>query len=219
MLNKKALILGSTSSLGNALSRVFKGKDIKLILHRRSNLKESLIDENTEYLIGDITESGFINKFEKKIRECKPNVYINCCTSYSSQKFEDLNDELIRNFIDLNLIIPTLLLKRIYTHFLNHDGGTIINISSIASLYDGPNESLYSTTKSALHKLHKCIRLESIGKSVNIVNISPGAFKSRITEKRDNYNSLPDPQEIAELITKIILLDEFNINELEIRRK
>ena len=70
-----------------------------------------------------------------------------------------------------------------------------------------------------MHKLHRCLRLESYKKNINIINILPGAFKSKMTKGRKNFDELPEPNELASLIYNFIQLENFNVNELEIRRK
>ena len=47
---------------------------------------------------------------------------------------------------------------------------------------------------------YESIDKEYFGKNINILNIFPGAFKSKITKKRHTYNILMKPADLADAI-------------------
>lgn len=216
--SNKVLILGSNSSLGKSIVNELQKRNVQLILHQRV-IEEKINHHHHKYIYGDLNEKNFLDIFEKVLSNENPNIYINCCASHSSKAFKSISDERIKEIINLNITIPTLLLKRVYCHFLsNNIKGSIINIGSIAASYDAVNESIYSMTKCAMQKLHRCIRLECLNESINVINVLPGAFKSKMTQKRENFENLPEPIELAKLIVQVMDLENFNVNEIEIRK-
>ena len=62
------------------------------------------------------------------------------------------------------------------------------------------------------------VLLENLNYPIRIINVKPGAFKSKITMNRDSYDKLPKPDEIAKMILQIMELKDFNINDIEFRR-
>ena len=151
--SNKALILGSNSSLGQSIVNELEERNVQLILHQRV-FEEKINKNNNKYIYGDLKVEEFLNHFDKLLSSENPNIYINCCASHSSESFQSISDERIKEIINLNLTVPTLLLKRVYSHFLrNNIKGSIINIGSIAGSYDSVNESIYSMTKCAMQKL------------------------------------------------------------------
>lgn len=215
--SNRVLILGSESALAKKIKNIFSLKNYDLVLHKRKKLN---IDdkEKYQYIYGDITDDAFLSNFENILKKYQPNIYINCVTQYDNSPFLNISDETIKSIINVNVLYPTLVLKKVCNYFCKNKSGTIVNISSIAANYDSKGESIYSLSKSAMKKLHNCVRLEVLPESVRIINVSLGAFQSRITKERKNYENLPDPEEIAEIIFYLVQSKNFNTNEIELRR-
>ncbi|CAI9287620.1 unnamed protein product [Lactuca saligna] len=67
----------------------------------------------------------------------------------------------------------------------NNQGGSIINISSTAGLTRGhlPGALAYASSKSALNTMTKVMSMELGSYKIRVNSISPGIFKSEITEQ------------------------------------
>ena len=213
----KVFILGASSSLGSSFVKLFVQKGIEYIPHYRTH-EDSLDHKNHEVLFGDVNDEIFLNNLEIFLKRNKPSVVINCICKYDNSPFSEINDEILIKSININITSNLLILKRVINHFQKNRGGFYINISSIAEDLINKDESLYVMSKTAISKILKCIRLENLNYPIKIINVKPGAFKSRITMARESYDMLPKPDEIAKTILKIIELKDFNVNEIEFRR-
>ncbi|KAE8678207.1 reductase FabG-like isoform 2 [Hibiscus syriacus] len=97
----------------------------------------------------------------------------------------ELSEEEWNRTIRTNLTGSWLVSKYVATHMrdANH-GGSIINISSIAGLNRGhlPGGLAYASSKAALNTMTKMMAMELGMYKIRVNSISPGLFKSEITQ-------------------------------------
>ncbi|KAL5546671.1 hypothetical protein UlMin_006358 [Ulmus minor] len=97
----------------------------------------------------------------------------------------DLSEDEWNNVVKTNFTGTWLVSKCVCIRMRDaKQGGSIINISSIAGLNRGalPGGAAYSSSKSALNTLSKVMALELGEYKIRVNAISPGLFKSEITE-------------------------------------
>ena len=63
------------------------------------------------------------------------------------------------------------------------NGGSIINVCSIASFYGFPNNSSYAASKGGLRQFSKALALDLSKKKIRVNNILPGYIKTPMTIK------------------------------------
>ncbi|XP_022154501.1 uncharacterized protein LOC111021766 [Momordica charantia] len=97
----------------------------------------------------------------------------------------ELSEEEWNRVVDTNLKGPWLVSKYVCIHMRDSNrGGSIINISSIAGLSRGqlPGGLAYSASKAGLNTMTKVMALELGAHKIRVNSISPGLFKSEITQ-------------------------------------
>lgn len=98
----------------------------------------------------------------------------------------NLSEEDWDRTFNTNLRGSWLVSKYVGLHMVaSNQGGSIINISSTAGLNRGhlPGALAYATSKSALNTMTKVMAMELGGHKIRVNSISPGIFKSEITEE------------------------------------
>lgn len=193
---KNILITGCGSGLGKVLS---ENKYHNIFSHYRS-----VENPPVNSIIGDLRDINVLNSLSQFIDDNNINVFINNVGVYLNGPISEVSDEEMIDVININLISSMLLLKRVYSYFSKKNSGLIININSLAGKTPAANESVYCASKFGLCGFSKSIQLEAIGTGIRIVDLYPGAIKTRMTEDRKNYDSLIDPNDIASLIYDII---------------
>lgn len=110
----------------------------------------------------------------------------------------DLSEEEWNDIIKTNLTGSWLVSKYVCIRMRDaHQGGSIINISSIAGLNRGqlPGGVAYASSKAGLNTMTKVMALELGAHKIRVNSISPGLFKSEITEnlmQRDWLNNVAE---------------------------
>ena len=94
----------------------------------------------------------------------------------------EVTDEIWRRVIGINVDGPMFASRRAVTHMLEHGGGSIINIASIAGLHGGAGGAAYTTSKHALIGLTRNTAWMYAKRGIRCNAICPGATVTNIAE-------------------------------------
>jgi NAD(P)-dependent dehydrogenase (short-subunit alcohol dehydrogenase family) len=92
----------------------------------------------------------------------------------------ELEPEVWRRVIDVNLIGPYLTCRAIVPQMLKQGYGRIVNIASVAAKEGNPNASHYSASKAGLIGLTKSLGKELATKNILVNAVTPAAAKTEI---------------------------------------
>jgi len=208
---KNIFITGCGSGLGKTLLEYSKNYDCKVFAHYKSSQND---------FSGDITQKDFLNKLPNILFENDIDVFINNAGIYTNDFLVNTPDEQIENIITTNLTSQILITKRVVKYFKTKKTGLILNVNSLAGKIPSAKESIYCASKSGLYSFSKSLQLELLYDNIHIVDLFPGAMKTKMTEYRNNYESLIETKDISEIIFDIIFKHKnIHVNELVIRRK
>ena len=206
--DKVVIITGGTRGIGYETVRKFleNGAKVALLGSREESVNKalsSLKEENSSYeVIGfypDLTKEEEIRKAFEKIEQefGKIDCLINNAGLSSSTKIEEYTKEEEDKIIDLN-IKAVYLCSKVAVPFLIKTKGSIINTSSMVSIYAQPSGCLYPMSKFAVNGLTKALSRELAGFGIRVNAVAPG-----ITET-DMVKNLPKEM-IEPLINSIPL--------------
>jgi NAD(P)-dependent dehydrogenase (short-subunit alcohol dehydrogenase family) len=88
-----------------------------------------------------------------------------------------------RAHLDLMVLAPARLAQLAVPHMRRHDGGRIVNVSSIAGDANGPMIGWYEAAKAALSTLTDALRPELAGYGIEVVLVEPGPHATPIWAK------------------------------------
>ena len=226
---KTVLITGSSKGLGASLAFAFSHEGYNIILHGRNEERLKRLQEDIIFsrvykrycfvVIGDITEEKTIDSLYHAAREYNIDILINNAGIYSSWKIMDAPEDEARKTIEINLIAPMILTKRLFPIFMKKKSGLIININSIAGKYPMAGEDAYCASKHGLRGFAKAFRFYANRYNVRMLDIYLGAMQTDMQKERTDYNELIEPDEIADLIVKMTKeYKSMMIKEIEIGR-
>jgi short-subunit dehydrogenase len=206
-MNKKSvLITGTSSGLGFSLAKKFLEHDYIVFAHTRKkkSFKNSKLPKkkNIFNVSGDLTKPTTIQKLSQCYKKNKPSIIINNAGLYKSKSFAKTDIKEISELFEVNFFSIIKLLKNIYNNLKKREC-LIININSLSGLTGSHNESIYSASKHALKGFFDSVQQEFLSNNINMINLYPGAMKSKITKKRDTYNNLMKTEEVSEVIFNI----------------
>lgn len=222
--NNVALITGGTGGIGSEIVAEFLNEDAIVICLIRSEskmvqLKEVLLNRNISILNlfsyqCDLMDYDGIKIIIKKIlQEFKRiDTLVNCAGYAKEYPFALLSESQISNMIDLNLKSPMMLTQAVLKSMFRQKSGSIINISSIASVTKGRGIVSYASSKAGIETFTRTLAMEIGRKNVRINCIRPGVIETKmsgnIKEVLSNnigeFNSLGrtgNPNEISKMTT------------------
>ena len=107
----------------------------------------------------------------------KLDILVNNAGIYEFAPLEDITEEHFHKMFDLNVLGLILASQEGVKHF-GPGGGSIINISSVASTAAGPTTSVYSATKAAVDAVTKSLAKELGPRNIRVNAINPGMVET-----------------------------------------
>jgi len=103
----------------------------------------------------------------------QPSVLVNNAGVFKFEPVQKVTEAEFHRHFDTNVLGPILAIQEALNHF-PAEGGSIVNISSIASESPVPNSSLYSATKGALDTLSLALAKELGPRNIRVNTVAPG---------------------------------------------
>lgn len=230
---KNVLVTGSTGTLGEELIKTLSKNNYNVIAHYHTNeikvqkLKEQL--PNIEFIKSDLTSEEEINiMVDKIIKKYKHiDILINNAAFYQDEALEGKTKETFMKVLDVNLIAPFLLSKKIGKYMLEEKKGKIINIASTNGIDTFYPESVdYDASKAALINLTKNMA-KYYAPYITVNAIAPGWIETKETLnmeenfKKEETNKIllkrfAKPNEIVECIMFVCANDYINSSVIRI---
>jgi len=104
------------------------------------------------------------------------DILVNNAGLYAFAPLEDVTEEHFHKHFDLNVLGLILASKEAVKHFKS--GGSIVNISSVASTVTPPNSVVYSATKAAVDAVTKVLSKELGPHNIRVNAINPGVIET-----------------------------------------
>ena len=217
-MRKTVTITGSNGALGAELAKRFYKNGFSLIVQSRKErvLLPKKQNQKINYVIGDLQNNNTLKKLNKKIIKQNSSIIINNAGLYLNKTFSKTTLSEIKKLMNINFFVNLNIIKNLVKTKKKY---LIININSIAGINGSAAESIYCASKHALKGFYDSIEQEP-DNNFNIINIYPGAFKSKITKKRKDYNNLMEPSEISEIIfNNVKNYSSLKVNNIFLKRK
>jgi 3-oxoacyl-[acyl-carrier protein] reductase len=107
----------------------------------------------------------------------KVDILVNNAGVYEFQPLEGLTEQHLHKMFDVN-VFGLLRVSKEALKYFGADGGSIINISSIASWKTPADASVYSSTKGAVNAITHSLSKELGARKIRVNTISPGMVET-----------------------------------------
>ena len=190
---KKIVVTAAGQGIGKATAIAFHNEGAHVIA---TDLNEkTLADLNKEYpnikiKTLDSTDNKAILDFVKTLD--KVNVLFNAVGFVHHGTILDCEEKDWDFSFDVNIKSMYFMCRAILPLMVKQNGGSIINVSSIASSLKGlPNRFVYGASKAAIIGLTKSIASDFVKQNIRCNSIAPGTVFS--PSWQDRVNQSPDP--------------------------
>jgi 3-oxoacyl-[acyl-carrier protein] reductase len=131
---------------------------------------------------GDVAKAADVRRLfeETKSTFGRVDVLVNNAGIYHFQPLEDITEDEFHLQFNTNVLGTILTAKEAAKHF-GPDGGSIINISSVASEQAVPTAAVYSATKGAVDTLTRVLAAELGPRKIRVNAIAPGGVETEGT--------------------------------------
>ena len=177
------VITGASSGIGAATAKTFSEAGFPLLLlARRVELMEALNLPNTLCRGVDVLDREAIKAAvaEAEATHGPTEILINNAGIMLNGDPATQNPEEWDRVIDVNLKGVMNGVHAVLPAMVERQGGTIVNLGSIAGRKTFGTHSVYCGTKFGVHAITETIREEVAGKNVRLITIAPGMVGTKL---------------------------------------
>jgi 3-oxoacyl-[acyl-carrier protein] reductase len=184
---KVAIVTGASKGIGAMIAKHLAAEGAAVVVNYASS------KQGAERVVADIERTGgkaivvqanMAKKpeIERLFAEAKKafgrvDILVNNAGIYEFSPLEGITAEHFHKHFDLNVLGLIFASQEAIKHF-GSAGGSIINISSVASTAAPPNTSVYSATKAAVDAITKSLAKELGPRKIRVNAINPGMVET-----------------------------------------
>jgi 3-oxoacyl-[acyl-carrier protein] reductase len=187
LAGKVAVVTGASKGIGAGIAKGLASEGAKVVVNYASS------KEGADRVVSEITSKGGkaiavkgdmskANDVKHLFEETKKafgalDVLVNNAGIYKFNPIENVKEEEFHSQFNTNVLGPILATQEAVKNF-GPEGGSVINISSVASYNPVPTASVYSGTKGALDQITRVLAAELGPKKIRVNSINPGYTKT-----------------------------------------
>lgn len=183
---KVAIVTGGGTGIGEAITRRFVAEGARVcITGRRQEMLDRVAGSLPSGMIktcsADVSNMDDVKRIVETVLSFEGGLHVlvnNAAVSHKPANIVDIDTEVWRKTIDINLTGPFLMMKAGIPHMIKAGGGSIINISSLAGLRCIPDKPAYCASKAGLIHLTLQTALDYGRYRIRCNAICPAAMKT-----------------------------------------
>lgn len=224
---KTALVTGASTGMGAAIVERFCREGLEVHALARSAGRLDALAKRTGCIPHAIDVCD-LDAVTKLTQDVEFDIVVNNAGVSSKGSILDASVDDIDTQVEVNLQAVLHIVRLTMPGMVERDRGHIVNISSIAAIYNFNGNSIYHATKAAIHALSRQLRVDATGRRVRVTEICPGRVATDIfghvhgdiEAARKQFIEgfeLPQPSDIADAIAFAIAAPlAVNISNMEI---
>ena len=189
-----ALVTGASTGMGAAIAERLtkRGLTVHAVARNEERLAELADRTGAVPHVVDLTDTPALTDV---VRGLKVDVLVNCAGVSRPGNILDSTEQDIDELVDVNLRGLLQLTRLVLPGMVERDLGHVVNISSIAGVYNFYGHTVYHATKAAVHQISRQVRNDTVGKRIRVTEICPGRVETEIFGR--NMGGSPEAMEEA----------------------
>jgi 3-oxoacyl-[acyl-carrier protein] reductase len=187
LTGKVAIVTGASKGIGAAIAKHMAAEGAAVVVNYASSKEDA--DRVVAEISGkggkaiavqaNVAKQAEIDRLFSETKKAfgRLDILVNNAGIYEFSPLEGVTEEHFHKQFDLNVLGLILASKEAVRHF-DSAGGSIINISSLASTLTLPNTSVYSATKAAVDAVTRSLAKELGPRNIRVNSINPGMVET-----------------------------------------
>ena len=190
MTGKVAVVNGASRGIGEAIARGLAACGAQLVLtSRRQESVQNVADAMTAdggKAIARACHAGHMDEIDQLFEFVRSDIgrldilINNAATNPYFGPATGLTPEAFDKTVDVNLKGPYFMSSRAVPLMAESDGGSIVNVASIAALMSLPGQAVYAMTKAGLVSVTKSFAKEYGSQGIRVNAILPGVVETKL---------------------------------------
>jgi len=181
--DKVAIVTGASKGIGAGIAKRFGAEGASVVVNYASAKQdaERVVAEITGHggkaiaVQGDMSKAADVKRLFEETKKTfgALDVLVNNAGVFQFEPLEEVTEEEFHREFNTNVLGPILTVQEAVKYF-GPGGGSVINVSSVASFSPMPMSVVYSATKSALDSITRVLAMELGPRKIRVNSIAPG---------------------------------------------
>ena len=186
LAGKVAVVTGASKGIGAGIARRFGAEGATVVVNYASSkagadrVVAGITGEGGRAIAvqADMAKEADVRRLMDEARRLGPiDILVNNAGVYEFLPLEQVTAEHFQRQYSVNVLGPLLATREAVSRF-NPAGGSVINISSVVSVYTPPASAVYSGTKAALDAMTRVLAKELGPRKIRVNAINPGMVET-----------------------------------------
>ena len=204
---KVAIVTGASKGIGAAIAKGLAAEGASVVVNYASSKAgaDKVVAEITGAggkavaVHGSVAKEAEVKRLFVEANEAygRLDILVNNAGVYQFGALEDVTEAEYRRQFDTNVLGPILATQEAVKRF-GDQGGSVINVSSVASTKGLPGATIYGATKGALDQITRNHAIELAPKKIRVNTIAPGGVETEGTHTAGIIGSDFEKQMVAD---------------------
>lgn len=187
LTGKVAIVTGASKGIGAAIAKALGASGAAVAVNYASSKEgaDRVVAEITSKggkaiaVQGDVSKAADVQRlFEETKRTFGSlDILVNNAGVYGFYSLESVTEDEFHREFNIN-VLGTILATREALKYFGPAGGSVINMSSVASVKSAPNMVVYAATKSAVDAITRVLAAELGPRKIRVNVIAPGGVET-----------------------------------------
>ena len=183
LTDKVAVVTGASKGIGAGIAKQLAAEGAAVVVNYASSKSDAdkVVDEISKRggkaiaVQGDVAKKKDIERLFAEAKEAfgKIDILVNNAGVYDFKPLEEITENEFHREFNTNVLGMMLATQESLKHF-GPEGGSIINIGSLASSLTPPTAVIYNATKGAVDAITRTLAKELGPKKIRVNSINPG---------------------------------------------
>lgn len=207
LTGKVAIVTGASKGIGAGVAKGLGAAGAAVVVNYASSKEgaDRVVAEITGKggkaiaVQGDVSKAADVKRLFAETKKAfgPPDVLVNNAGVFEFEPLEAVTEAEFHREFNTNVLGPILTIQEAVKHF-GAEGGSVINISSVASANPVANSAVYAATKGAVDSITRGLAKELGPRKIRVNAIAPGGVETEGTHRIGVIGSDFEKQIVAE---------------------
>jgi 3-oxoacyl-[acyl-carrier protein] reductase len=184
---KTAVVTGASKGIGAGIAKALAAEGAAVVVNYASSKSDAdkVVDEIAKgggkavAIQGSVAKKGDVEKLFSAAEKAfgKIDILVNNAGVYEFAPLENVTEQQFHRMFDTNVLGLILATQEAAKQF-GSKGGSVINVSSVASTSNLPTAAVYAATKAAVDAVTRVLATELGPKKIRVNAINPGPVET-----------------------------------------